>query len=44
MSSIQFYDVMIKMYGKVSSSLEDEYFLFSREDELQTVAMYVYWF
>ena len=32
------------MYGKVSTSLEDEYFLFSREDELQTVAMYVYWF
>ena len=32
------------MYGKVSTSLEDEYVLFSREDELQTVAMYVYWF
>jgi hypothetical protein len=30
MSSIQFYDVVIKMYGKVSISLEDEYFLFSR--------------
>ena len=30
MSSIKFYDVMIKMYGKVSSSLDDEYFLFSR--------------
>ena len=32
------------MDGKVSTSLEDEYVLFSREDELQTVAMYVYWF
>ena len=44
MSSIQFYDVIIKMFGKVSSSLEDEYFLFFREDEVQTVAMDVYWF
>ena len=30
MFSIMFYDVMIKMDGKVSTSLEDEYFLFSR--------------
>ena len=44
MSSIKFYDVMIKMDGKVSTSLEDEYFLFSREGEVQTVAMNVHWF
>ena len=39
MSSIQFYDVMITMDGKVSTTLEDEYFLFCRQDEVQTVAM-----
>ena len=39
MSSIQFSDVMIKVDGKVSTSLEDEYFLFWRQDEVQTVAM-----
>jgi len=30
MSSIQFYDVVIKIDGKVSTSFWDEYFLFSR--------------